>query len=93
MPTLTNEVGSIETCMRNATDWLNEYGMCEFYGDIAKYSPDEIKKLERAMNKVDELWVKARGGETSLALDAKRLILEWFIWWRILIDNVRGLRN
>lgn len=79
-------------CMRNATDWLNEYGMCEFFGDIEKYSPDEIKKLERTMVKVDELWVKARGGEPPRGAEAKKLILDWFIGWRILIDNVRGLK-
>jgi hypothetical protein len=79
--------------MKNATDWLNEYGMCEHFGTISKYAPDAMSSLGRKMGKIDELWVKARNGETRLIDETKRLILEWFIHWRILIDSVRGLKE
>lgn len=91
MPTPINSSDGISVCMKNATDWLNEYGLNDHLGTVSKYSPDVMTELQKKMDKVDELWLRVRKGETSVICDTKEVILDWFISWRILIDSVRGV--
>lgn len=92
MPPTTSQSDGISLCMKNATDWLNDYGINNHLAYVVKYCPDVAILLQKRVDRIDELWARVRNGDKSLVIVTKVEILDWFISWRILIDSVRGLQ-